>query len=190
MSVTLDIVATYRRPGRVMASILDRGADHRVAFAYLAVGTVLGFVAQLPRLTRLAREPNPELEAAIVAEAGQVRQIDGVQVPQDMVDAKFEALMSGTLMGWIFVMPLILYALAGVSLLAVRLIRGRMTGAQSCVVLFWAFLAAAPVFLLQGLIAGFIGPGPGLNAVFLVWFTLFIWFWFSGIRAAAWQRAE
>ncbi|MEM6589375.1 MAG: YIP1 family protein [Pseudomonadota bacterium] len=189
MAVTLDILATYRRPGRVISRILDRGADHRHAFAFLAVGSVLAFVAQLPRLTRLARESDPEFEAAIVAEAGEVRQIDSVQVPEAMVDAKFEALMSGALMGWIFIMPLILYALAWLSLLLVRLIKGRMTGAQACVVLFWAFLAAIPVFLFQGLIAGFVGPGAALNTVSLVWFALFVWFWFSGIRVAAWEKA-
>lgn len=186
MAVTTDILASYRRPGHVMAEKLASGIDDRVAFAYLALGSVLGFVAQLPRLMREAREPNPAFEAAIRAEADDVRKIESLDVPANMIDAKFEALMSAALMGWIFIFPLILYVLAWVSQLALRILRGKANGLGSRVALFWAFLAATPVLLLQGLVAGFIGPGPGLYAVSAIWAVVFFWIWAAGLRQAGW----
>ena len=40
--------------------------------------------------------------------------------------------------------------------------------------------------LLWGLIAGFIGAGPGLNLVGIVWIAVFLWFWIAGLREAEW----
>ena len=48
--------------------------------------------------------------------------------------------------------------------------------------LFWALLASAPVVLLNGLVAGFIGPGPALTIVGVAWVAVFVWFWLSGLR--------
>jgi len=45
-------------------------------------------------------------------------------------------------------------------------------------------LAASPLVLLHGLVAGFIGPGPGLQGVGLIWLVVFLWFWLSGLRQA------
>ncbi|MBC7180364.1 MAG: YIP1 family protein [Roseovarius sp.] len=55
--------------------------------------------------------------------------------------------------------------------------------------LFWAFLAASPLILLHGLVAGFVGPGPGLQAVGLLWLLVFLWFWVSGLIEAEWSGA-
>ncbi|MEM6577846.1 MAG: YIP1 family protein [Pseudomonadota bacterium] len=184
MPVTTDIAASYWRPGRVFSQKLAAGVDDRLAFAYLALGSVLGFVSQLPRLRRQASESNPEFEAAIRAEAGDVRQIEAVTVPADMVEAKFEALMASALMGWIFILPLILYGLAGVSALIARVFGGRLSGLQARFALFWAFLVATPVLLLQGLVAGFVGPGPALDIVGLIWLVCLVVFWGANMRAA------
>ena len=188
MPVTTDIAASYWRPGRVFAQKLAAGVDDRLAFAYLALGSVLGFVSQLPRLRREASQSNPDFEAAIRAEAGDVRPIESVGVPADMVEAKFEALMASALMGWIFILPLILYALAGLSTLFAKMLGGRLTGLHARFALFWAFLVATPLLLLQGLVAGFVGPGPALDGVGLIWLVCLVLFWGTNMRAAA--RAE
>ncbi|MER3352422.1 MAG: hypothetical protein RLQ73_00450, partial [Hoeflea sp. D1-CHI-28] len=52
--------------------------------------------------------------------------------------------------------------------------------------LFWAFLAASPLLLLYGLVAGFIGPGAGLTGVGVGWVAVFLWFWLSNLREAEW----
>ncbi len=169
-----------------MARKLAQGVRDRVSFAYLVVGMLLAFIAQLPGLRRQAQQSDPQLEEAIRAEAGDVRQIESVAVPQDMIDAKFEAYMSGALIAWIFIMPLIFYLLAGLSVLGVKLFKGKMTGMQARLALFWSFLAATPLLLFQGLVAGFIGEGPALYGVFALWLGVFLWFWISSMREAGW----
>lgn len=190
MPVTTDIAASYWRPGRVFSEKLAAGIDDRLAFAYLALGSVLGFVSQLPRLRREASAPNPDFEAAIRAEAGDVRPIESLAVPADMVDAKFEALMASALMGWIFILPLLLYGLAALSALFSKMLGGRLTGVEARFALFWAFLVATPLLLLQGLVAGLIGPGPALDSVGVIWIVAFVVFWGINMRAAARDAAR
>ncbi|MEL6531654.1 MAG: hypothetical protein AAFQ06_01310, partial [Pseudomonadota bacterium] len=115
MAVTTEIFASYLRPGRVFSRILARNLTEAQTFMYLMAAMLLGFVSQLPYVSRRANLPNPEMEAAILAEAGEVRQIEAVEVPQDMVDAKFEAFMSAEIVIWFFILPLFFYALAGLS---------------------------------------------------------------------------
>jgi len=44
--------------------------------------------------------------------------------------------------------------------------------------------------LLHGLVAGFIGQGPGLVAVGAIWLAAFTAFWALGLREAEWGRVE
>ncbi|MEM9497594.1 MAG: YIP1 family protein [Pseudomonadota bacterium] len=170
----------------MMARKLAKGVDERIAFVYLALGSVLGFVSQLPGLMRQANEPDPDFEAAILAEAGSVRPIEALSVPADITDAKFEALMSASLFAWVFLLPLLLYALAAMSRLVLRLFKVKISGLDARVSLFWAFLAATPLKLLQGLVAGFVGPGPALVGVWSVWLIVFLFIWISSLSEAAW----
>ena len=50
--------------------------------------------------------------------------------------------------------------------------------------LFWALLASAPLMLLHGLVAGFIGPGAAQTLVGVLWLAVLGWFWFTGLRLA------
>ena len=60
--------------------------------------------------------------------------------------------------------------------------RGSWYGARMA--LFWSLLASSPLVLLNGLVAGFVGAGPGLTLVGLAWVGVFLWFWFAGLRVA------
>ncbi|MGB3407850.1 MAG: YIP1 family protein [Jannaschia sp.] len=180
MSVTRDIPRAWLRPRAIMARRLEQGPDDRVAFVYLAAGSVLGFVAQLPGLVRRAQEPDPVFEATLVSEAARV----GVAIPADIADAKFEALFSGAVMGWIFVVPLVMYIVAFLSHLVARLIGGCGTGLRARVALFWSLLAVAPALLLLGLTAGFVGPGPAQTLVGLITVFGFFWIWFNSLYVA------
>lgn len=186
MPVTTDIVASYKGPRRVMAEKLARGVEERLALAYLAAGALLGFVAQLPRLRREALTPNAEFEQAILAERGDVRQIEATQVPEDLIAAKFEALVSGAIFAWVFILPLLFYAIAAISGFVVNRLGGQATGLSTRLALFWAFLAASPLMLFQGLVAGLIGQGAALSAVTTLWLGVFLWFWISNMREAGW----
>ena len=180
MSVTTDIPRAWIRPAQVMRERLTAGVDDRVAFVYVAVGSVLGFVAQLPALVRRAREPDAAFETALREESA----ANGLDVPADIVDAKFEALISGALLGWLFLMPLVLYGLAFLSHLVARLAGGRGTPLRARVALFWSFLATMPGLLLLGLTVGFVGPGPAQALVGLVTLCGFVWIWTQSLYVA------
>lgn len=156
VSVTRDIPRAWLRPRVVMAEHLARGLRDDTAFVFLMVGCSLVFVSQLPRLSR---------EAFLRGE-------------------DFMILMGGTLMAWVFLAPLLFYILALISHVAARLFGGRGTGLGARISLFWALLAVSPAMLLNGLTAGFIGPGPALSAVGLVTFAGFFWIWLSSLYVA------
>ncbi len=159
MPVSRDIVATYRGPRRVVARLLAMGVREDRALALLMGGCALVFVAQWPRLAR---------EAHLAGEALNPR-------------------LAGALLGWMVIAPLMFYGLAFLSQLVARLLGGRVTGYGARIALFWAFLAASPLLLLHGLVAGFIGPGAGLTVVGAIWCGVFLWFWLSGLGEAGWS---
>lgn len=156
MAVTRNITATYRRPGEVIERMLSLGQREDRALAYLMAGCLVVFIAQLPRLAR---------EAHLTGE-------------------NLNMLMGASLMAWIFIAPLLLYTLAAISHLLAKLFRGKGTHYGARLALFWALLAASPLMLLNGLIAGFVGPGLELQIVGLIWFIVFCWFWISGLVTA------
>ncbi|WP_299815325.1 YIP1 family protein [uncultured Jannaschia sp.] len=180
MSVTRDIPRAWLRPRAVMAERLAQGPSERVAFVYLAAGSLLGFVAQLPALVRRAQASDPAFEAALLSESARV----GVDIPADLVDAKFEALVSGAVMAWIFIVPIALYILAFASHLVARVAGGRGTGLGARIALFWAFLAVVPALLLLGLTTGFVGPGAAQSLVGLVALGGFVWVWLNSLYVA------
>ncbi|WP_299041981.1 YIP1 family protein [uncultured Tateyamaria sp.] len=152
MSITRNITATYRGPGRVVRHLLAMGPREDRALAYLMAACALLFIAQLPRLSREAHLTGEDLNM----------------------------LMGGSLMALIFIAPLLLYGLALVARLIGRVLGGQGTGYGARLALFWALLASAPLLLLHGLVSGFIGPGPQETAVGLLWFVAFLWFWIGG----------
>lgn len=158
MPVTTDIVATYRGPRRVMRRLLDMGTREDRALAILMAGCVVAFISQWPKLSREAYLTGQELNP----------------------------MLGGALMAWIVIAPLALYAVALISQLILLSLGARPTGFGTRLALFWAFLAASPLMLLNGLVAGFIGPGPALQSVGLIWVLVFGWFWISNMREAGW----
>ena len=156
MPVTTDITATYRGPGRVMRRLLAMGPREDRALVFVMAFCVTGFVAQLPRLAREAHLTGGDLSMA----------------------------MGGALMGSVFFLPLILYLLAGVTHLVRRALKRPGTPYSARLALFWSLLASTPLLLLHGLVAGFIGPGPELTGVGLLWCGVFVWFWIATLRAS------
>lgn len=156
MAVTTDIAATYRGPGRVMRRLLGMGQREDRALAFLMAGCVLVFVAQLPRLAREAHVTGQELNM----------------------------LLGASLLAWVIIAPLLLYGIAGLSHLLARALGGQGGWYGARLALFWALLAAAPLLLLHGLVAGLIGPGPARDGIGLLWLGVFLWFWIAGLRQA------
>ena len=156
MAVTRNITATYKGPGRVVTGLLAEGPREDRALAYLMAGCLVVFIAQMPRLAREAHLSGQDLNM----------------------------MMGGTLLAWIFIAPLALYLLAMLSHWVAKVFKGRGSPYGARLALFWALLASAPLMLLNGLVAGFIGPGIALQLVGFLWFACFCWFWIGGLIAA------
>lgn len=153
MAITRNIRATYLGPGRVVSGLLAAGPREDRALAYLMAGCLVVFVSQMPRLAREAHLTGGDLNM----------------------------MMGGALMAWIFIAPLALYLIAALTYVVARLVRGQGSAYGARLALFWALLAASPLMLLNGLVAGFVGPGIELRAIGFLWFAFFLWFWFAGL---------
>jgi hypothetical protein len=124
---------------------------------FLMLGCAFVFLAQWPRLMRVAAEPGAP---------------------------PFEALIGGALLAWLFIAPLGFYLIAGLAHLAARALGGRGTGRGARLALFWALLAAAPAFLLHGIARGYLGSGPVTQLIGAIALGVFLAFWFLGLIEA------
>lgn len=141
MSVTTDILQSWVHPRRVFRRRLGDAPREDRALAVLMAACGLMFVARWPALAREA------------------------QLSAGQPDApELQALLGINLFALIFMAPVIFYALAGLGHLVARALGGQGNGFASRMALFWALLAVAPLMLLQGLVAGFVGPGHALTA--------------------------
>jgi hypothetical protein len=152
VTVTGEILATWRRPRDILRARLAEGPREDRALAVLMGACALMFVAQWPALSRAAAlDPSVPLDARI----------------------------GGALMATIFILPVVLYAVAAASHLLARLLGGKGTHAGARFALFWALLCAAPLSLLNGLVAGLLGPGMQSTLVGLVVLAAFLWLWLT-----------
>ncbi len=152
MAVTTDILATWRRPARVMRRLLSMGQREDRALAMLIVACLIIFVAQWPRISRevyLADPGGPPLEAVLAI----------------------------TFFAMLMIWPLMAYALAGLTHLVARLIGGRGTWYSARLALFWSLLATSPAWLFHGLVSGFIGPGPAQTVAGGIVLLAFLTIW-------------
>lgn len=157
MPVTRDIAATYRGPRKVMQRLLDMGQREDRALIFVMAACVLIFVAQTPYQAR----------EAYLAPEGPLS-----------VRLYWSAFL------WIFIMPLLFYAVAAGIWILSRVARRKISGYAIRLTLFWSILATAPIILLAGLTAGFIGPGLELKIIGLIWLGCFLWFWLAGLWQA------
>ena len=120
------------------------------------VACLIFFVAQTPRLAREAHLKGTDLDM----------------------------LLGATLLAWLFIAPLIFYMLAAGTQIILKVLHGKPSGFSTRLALFWALLASSPLVLLHGLTAGFVGTGIELQIVGLIWLSVFLWFWVSGLAVA------
>ena len=157
MTVSTDLVATWRRPREILRRHLARGQSEPFAFTLLLVFLALAFIGQWPIAARdafVAQEPSaaPRILARALA-------------------------VLATIPLW--------YLLAALSRLVARSFGGQGTWYGARIALFWALACIGPPMLLQGLVAGMIGPGPALSAV-----TLLVGLAFLGLWATLLHEAE
>ena len=156
MSLTADILRSYRAPRRVVHRQLQAGRREDRALVYLMSACVLIFIAQWPTLSRAA-------------------QLDP-SVP-------FDARLGGALMGVLFVLPLVAYAISFLLWLALRLF-GPVERYGVRLALFWAMLAVSPLMLAQSALSSIVGTGGVVLLFGLGVLAAFLVILVAGLRAA------
>lgn len=157
MTVSGDILGSWRRPRAIFRAKLAQGVREDRALATLMGACILLFVAQWPALSRAAHlDPSIPLDAR----------------------------MGGALMGTIFILPVLLYGLAAASHLVARALGGAGTHFGARLALFWALLCTTPLMLFHGLLAGFVGAGLQLTVVGVLIFAAFLWLWLTLLHEA------
>lgn len=151
MALTSDIVESWRRPRVVLRRHLGRGTSEAFAFALLFVFLLLAFVAQWP------------LAAAHAFAAGEPSAL-----PR-MLAVGFAVL--ALIPFW--------YAVAALSHVVARAFGGKGGWYGSRMALFAALVSIAPLMLLQGLVAGMIGPGTGLTVIRGLVGLSFLYIWIN-----------
>lgn len=149
MSLTADMRQSWTGHRRVVRRHLSRGRSEPFVFTFLLVFMILAFVSQYPRAARIALE-NPEM--------------------------LLPAQLLGLAYGMLIFLPFA-YALAAISHVVARALGARSTWYGARLALFYSLVAASPLMLLQGLVAGVLGLGmqPFLVGIFAL--TAFVVFW-------------
>ena len=163
MSVTADMVRTWRRPRAVMRDLLAHGLREDRALAYLMVACTVIFIAQWPRLSRLAAG----FDLAPGAEAPELSR-----------------LIAYEFVGWLTVWPLMFYAIAALSHLIAKMFGGKGSFYTARLALFWSLLATTPAALLYGLTAGFLGASTQTHIVGAIWMGALAVIWVQTLRQA------
>ncbi|KJZ20237.1 YIP1 family protein [Loktanella sp. S4079] len=152
MALTADIVRTWRAPRAVIRDLMAQGRREDRAVAFVMIACFLIFVAQWPRLSRIA---------------------NGFEQSPWPPEINFEGMMTYTFYAVVIMLPLALYGVAAVAHLLAKILRGKGSWYSARLSLFWALLTTTPLLLLHGLVRGFIGPGPQSVIVGGIWAAVF-----------------
>ncbi len=163
MSVTNDMMRTWRAPRVVMRELLSQGQREDRALAFLMIACIVIFIAQWPRLSRIAA--GFDLAA-------------GADVPE------LSQLIAYEFLGWLMVWPLMFYAIGAVSHVVAKLVGGQGSWYTARLALFWSLLATTPAALLYGMMAGFLGNTAGTQLVGVFWLGAFAIIWMLTLREA------
>lgn len=163
MSVVRNIALTYRSPRAVMSAMMARGVPEPqvLFFGLLACGLV--FMSQWPVLSRAA-----VLDPSVT----------------------FEQRMGGALFGIMFLLPLLLYGVAGILQLILRMTAGPVAGVNVRLVLFWSLLSITPLMLVQGGLTAFLGATAAVSAFGFVVAGVFLYILGAGLLEVARLRAK
>lgn len=149
MPVTLDIVASWRRPRAVVRRLLGQGRSEPFAFSLLVTGLILLWVSLAPFLAREAYfNPEQPLLQRLLAAA---------------------LAMAATVPFW--------YLLAALGHIVARIMGGKGSYYGGRIALFWALVATAPALLVSGLVRGMIGLGAAANLTGTITALVFVLFW-------------
>ncbi|MEE9427762.1 MAG: YIP1 family protein [Paracoccaceae bacterium] len=162
MGLALDIVRTWRHPRQVMARFLSQGQREDRVFMFLMFACALIFLSRWPGLVRLSLL-NP--------------------------DTPLNILLGGALFGWLFIVPPAAYVLAAFTRLTARLFGGQGSWYSARLALFWSLLAAAPFWIVNGLVSGYGVPDIWQKAVGAIALAAFLLIWLSSLHWAEFHES-
>lgn len=154
MGIALDILRSWRHPRRIIAKRLSEGVREDRAVLFLMLGCLLMFVSQWPRLL-VEAQSDPSIP--------------------------FDARAGAALLGWVFIVPLALYAVAGLARVVAMGFGGQGTWFSARMALFWALLAASPMWLLNGALVRVPGSDIFKNITGVLALLGFITIWLSSM---------
>lgn len=160
MGVVAEVGRTWVAPRAAALRQFAQGPQEARSLAILMGGCALVWLAQWPRLQR-----------------------EALTAPAEGPD--FAQLVGTALFGWLMVLPLAFYLVAGITHAASRALGGRGEGWQARRAMFWAWLAATPAALATGIAVGLTGGSVLANLIGFVWVGAFALFWTTGQRAAS-----
>ena len=160
MSTVSAILRSYRAPREVMKTHRAAGADEALGLMWLFIACILFFVARLPELSRQSHFAS----------------LEGIDQP-------VASLALPLFYGTVLLAPLMFLFIAALGHLVAKALGGQGVWLDGRLALFWALLCTAPIVLFQGLVAGFVGPGPGTNFASLLVFAVFMTLWVNNLIA-------
>jgi hypothetical protein len=163
MSLIGNVLKTYRAPRQVVRGLLDMGRREDLMVVYLLLACALIFASQWPVLARQAY-----LDPAI----------------------PLQALLAISAMVWLMAFPLIAYMLAFALFLLTRVTGRGATAYGSRLALFWAMLAASPLWLAWGMVKGLAASGAAETAFAALTLGAFLFFLVAGLFEAGRGRDE
>ena len=154
MSAVINISKTYYKPIQTYSKLFASGASEKDNLGYLVGGCVVSFVAQWPV---------------------QSRQAFTSQQPID-------ELMGAILLSTLFLLPLVFYFFSIVFYFCAKILGSNILAVELRLIIFWAYLATAPILLLVGLVEGFLGKNYQYFIVAGLWLAAFFTFIYSGFK--------
>ncbi len=156
MSLVRNIARSYRDPGGVVSQLArgDIREPQVLFFGLLACGLI--FVAQWPVLSREAT-----LDTSVT----------------------FEQRMGGALFAVMFVLPLLLYAIAGLLQFGLRLFSRSVNGLHVRLAFFWTLLSVTPLMMIERGMSAFLGAHPAVTVLGFVVALVFLYKLTAGLGA-------
>ncbi len=162
MSLVGDITRAYRAPRAVFRAQMARSGEERILM-FIFLFSFLSFVARLPdlaRITALSPEPIP-------------------------LSARVAAMFVSS----VFMAPLMMYLLAAVSHLVLRLFGGKGSWRLARLALAWSALVAVPLVLISGGLKVF-APGLPFSVATTLTGVVFLWQWVITLKMVEFPASD
>ncbi len=162
MSLIGDIARAYRAPAKAFKVQLQRAGEERILL-FIFLFCFLSFVARLPdlaRITALSHEPIP-------------------------LSARVGAMFVSS----VFMAPLMMYLVAALSHLVLRMFGGKGSWRLARMALAWAALVTVPLVLISGGTKVF-APGLPFSIATALTGVVFLWQWVTALKVVEFSTPD